>query len=189
MIKLKLKKIRKENIRIDEVPFDSDRKMMSTINKHNEDITLYTKGSFDSIISHCKYIYEDGKEELLTDEKRNILRNVEALEANKAFRVLAFAYKKISTYKLDENLENDLVFVGMTSLIDPPREDVKNAIELCKEAHIKPIMITGDSLKTALAISKDIGILETLLSCLLYLIKHSLINILWPYISPIIPIH
>ena len=155
-----VEKIRKENIRIDEVPFDSDRKMMSTINKHNEDIILYTKGSFDSIISHCKYIYEDEKEELLTDEKRNILRNVEALEANKAFRVLAFAYKKISTYKLDENLENDLVFVGMTSLIDPPREDVKKAIELCKKAHIKPIMITGDSLKTALAISKDIGILE-----------------------------
>ena len=152
---------RNENIRIDELPFDSDRKMMSTINKCEDEIRIYTKGSFDSLIIHCSYIYEDGDVVPLTEDKKKKLKEVEEEESNKAYRILAYAYKDIDNdYTLDE-LEDDLIFAGMTAMIDPPREDVKEAIELCKEAHIKPIMITGDSLSTATSIAKEIGILES----------------------------
>ena len=151
---------RNENIRIDELPFDSDRKMMSTINKCEDEIRIYTKGSFDSLIIHCSYIYEGGNVVPLTDEKKKKLKQIEETESNKAYRILAYAYKDIeSDYNLDE-LEDDLIFAGMTAMIDPPREDVKEAIEICKEAHIKPIMITGDSLSTATSIAREIGILE-----------------------------
>ncbi len=154
-------KIRNDNKRIDELPFDSDRKMMSTINKNNDTITIYTKGSFDSLINHCSYIFENNKVVKLTDKKKASLKNIEIAESNKAYRILSYAYKEIeSSYKLDENLENDLIFVGMTAMIDPPRTDVKEAIKQCKIAHIKPIMITGDSLDTAKTIAKEIGILD-----------------------------
>ena len=154
-------KIRNDNKRVDELPFDSDRKMMSTINKNNDTITIYTKGSFDSLINHCSYIFENNKVVKLTDEKKASLKNIEIAESNKAYRILSYAYKEIdSSYKLDKNLENDLIFVGMTAMIDPPRTDVKEAIKQCKMAHIKPIMITGDSLDTAKSIAKEIGILD-----------------------------
>lgn len=154
-------KIRNDNKRIGELPFDSDRKMMSTINKNGDVITIYTKGSFDSLINHCSYILENDKVVKLTDEKKDELKNIEMAESNKAYRILAYAYNEIgSSYKLDETLENDLIFVGMTAMIDPPRIDVKEAIEQCKMAHIKPVMITGDSLSTAKSIAKDIGILQ-----------------------------
>ena len=154
-------KIRNDNKRVDELPFDSDRKMMSTINKNNDTITMYTKGSFDSLINHCSYIFENDKVVKLTDEKKTYLKNIEIAESNKAYRILSYAYKEIdSSYKLDENLENELIFVGMTAMIDPPRIDVKEAIKQCKMAHIKPIMITGDSLSTAKSIAKEIGILD-----------------------------
>lgn len=155
-----INKYRNENIRIDELPFDSDRKMMSTINNNNDIITLYTKGSFDSIIDCSSYIYENNKINKLTKERKEELKNVETSLSNKAYRVLAYAYKEINAlYKLD-NIEEDLIFVGMTAMIDPPRKEVKEAIKQCKKAHIKPVMITGDSLSTAKAIAKEIGILE-----------------------------
>ncbi len=152
---------RNNNKRIDELPFDSERKMMSTINECNNQIRIYTKGSFDSLIKHCSYILENDKVVKLTKNKIKELKEVETEESLKAYRVLSYAYKDIDNdYKLDNELENDLVFVGMTAMIDPPRNDVKEAILECKEAHIKPIMITGDSLATAKAIAKDIGILK-----------------------------
>lgn len=153
--------IRNNNERIDELPFDSDRKMMSTINKNKDGIKLYTKGSFDSILNHCSYIYENNNIIKLTEEKIEKLKKIEKDESGKAYRVLAYAYKKISeSYVLDKSIENELIFVGMTSMIDPPRNDVKDSIKECKMAHIKPIMITGDSLSTATSIAKEIGILE-----------------------------
>ena len=153
--------VKSKNERIDELPFDSDRKMMSTINKCGKNITLYVKGSFDSVISKCSYIYEDNKIVKLTLSKKKKLIKMENEESNKAYRVLAFAYKDLDNkYVVNSDLENDLVFVGLVSMIDPPRVDVKESIKLCKEAHIKPIMITGDSLCTARAIAKDIGILD-----------------------------
>lgn len=156
-----IQKIRTENKRIGEIPFDSNRKMMSTINKKGNNITLYTKGSFDSIINKCSHIYENNEVTKLTKDKKEKLKEIEITESNKAYRLLAFAYKDLSEdEKLDESSENNLIFVGMTAMIDPPRPDVKDAIKSCKEAHIKPIMITGDSLSTAKSIAKEIGILE-----------------------------
>ena len=153
--------IRNNNKRIDEIPFDSNRKMMSTVNKDNDNIILYTKGSFDSVIDKCSYIFENNEVIKLTKDKKNKLKNIEKLESNKAYRVLAYAYKKLdNNYTLDFNLENDLIFIGMTSMIDPPRPDVKEAILTCKKAGIKPVMITGDSLLTAISIAREVGILE-----------------------------
>ena len=135
--------------------------MMSTINKNKDNIKLYTKGSFDSIIKHCSYIYENNKVVKLTKEKIIKLKQVEEEESEKAYRVLAYAYKEIDeSYVLDKSLENKLIFVGMTAMIDPPRFDVKKAISACKKSNIKPIMITGDSLSTATSIAKEIGILN-----------------------------
>ena len=158
---LNINNLKTNNQRIDELPFDSDRKMMSTIHKNKNDIKLYTKGSFDSVMKHCSYIYENGCIETLTEDKIIRLREIERQESNQAYRVLAYAYKQINeSYSLDESLENNLIFVGMTSMIDPPRPDVKKAINECEKAHIKPIMITGDSLSTAISIAKEIGILN-----------------------------
>ena len=153
--------LRNKYKRIDELPFDSDRKMMSTINKYDSNIKLLTKGSFDSIINCCSYILEDGKVQKLDDLKKQELKDIEIKLSNEAYRILAFAYKDLTDkYDLNNNLENNLIFVGMTCMIDPPRIDVKEAIASCKTANIKPIMITGDSLDTAIAISREIGILE-----------------------------
>ncbi len=153
--------LRSKILRIGELPFDSDRKMMSTINRYDKCIKILTKGSFDSIINCCTKIYENGNISDLGDSKKQELKNKEKELSNKAYRILAFAFKEISDeYNLDINLENNLIFVGMTLMIDPPRLDVKEAINECKLANIKPIMITGDSLDTAIAISKEIGILS-----------------------------
>lgn len=157
---INIKDLRDKYTRIDELPFDSDRKMMSTINKYDECIKILTKGSFDSIINCCTKIYENGNIDNLNENKKQELKNKEKELSNKAYRILAFAFKEInSEYNLD-NLENDLIFVGMSLMIDPPRLDVKESINECKLANIKPIMITGDSLDTAIAISKEIGILN-----------------------------
>ena len=155
-------KLRENNQRVGEIPFDSNRKMMSTINKSKLGLRLYTKGSFDSLIKNCSYILENNKVVKLDSKKNELLKIIEEEEANKAYRVLAYAYKDISNNdKIDINLESDLIFVGMTAMIDPPRDDVRDAIKCCKEAHIKPIMITGDSLATAKSIGREIGILES----------------------------
>lgn len=153
--------LRKNALRIDEIPFDSERKMMSTINKEDKKINIYTKGSLDSVIKCCKYILEDGEVKELTRSKREKILEVEKKEADSAYRVLGYAYKDLEDkYDLD-NIENDLIFVGLTSMIDPPRMDVKDAIKSCMSAHIRPIMITGDSLRTAISIAKDIGIINS----------------------------
>lgn len=154
-------KYNKDHERVDEIPFDSERKMMSTVNKFDDKLMMLTKGSFDSVIEACSKIVKNGKVIKLDDKMKEELRKLESEESNKAFRVLAYAYKELpNKYKIDKSLENDLIFAGMTSMIDPPRESVKESIELCKKAGIKPIMITGDSLMTASAIAREIGILE-----------------------------
>ena len=150
---------RENNERIGELPFDSNRKMMSTINKCADGVYLFVKGSFDSVISKCSYYYND-KEIKLTNNDKDLLLKLEQEESSKAYRVLTFAYKKLENkYIVNEKLENDLVFVCMVSMIDPPRDDVKESITLCKNAHIRPIMITGDGVTTAKAIAKNVGII------------------------------
>lgn len=158
---LDINEVRSMNKRIGELPFDSDRKMMSTINSFGDKTYLYTKGSFDSLIDRCNYYCEDGNIVEMSNKKRSELKNIEGMESKKAYRVLAYAYKELNkSFNINEELENDMIFVGMTAMIDPPRSDVKEAIEVCKNAHIKPVMITGDSLSTAISIAKEIGILE-----------------------------
>lgn len=151
-----------------EISFDSERKLMSTVNRvANEDILL-TKGSLESILARSKFYLENGKLHKLSKLKKEEFLGIENSLANDALRVIAFAYKKIdeSEYinkKNDEllTLEADLIFTGMVGMIDPPRDNVKESINMCKEAGITPIMITGDSLNTALAISKNIGLIES----------------------------
>ena len=152
----------KNNKRVAEVPFDSDRKMMSTINTVQDKIIVSTKGSLDSLLKVCTSYYENGKIYKLDDKQRQKILNFEKEMAQKSLRVLSFAYKVIKEVPAEDelpNVENDLTFVGLVGMMDPPRETVKESIKTCREAGIRPIMITGDSLSTATAIAKEIGII------------------------------
>lgn len=151
-----------------EISFDSERKLMSTINEVAKEELLFTKGSLESILERSKFYLENNRIQKLTKEKRLEFLDIEKSLAHDALRVIAFSYRKISkseyTNKQDEELlklEQNLIFTGMVGMIDPPREHVKESISLCKEAGIIPIMITGDSLNTALAISKNIGLISS----------------------------
>lgn len=154
---LNIKEFIKNNPRITEIPFDSDRKMMSTVNQVNDKNYLFSKGSLENLLEKCNYISNNGKIEPLTESKKRELRNKENEMATQALRVLGFAYKEIN---IDQIEENKLIYIGMVGMIDPPRIDIKEAVAKCKTAGIKPIMITGDSLVTACAIAKDVGIIE-----------------------------
>ena len=149
--------------RIAEVPFDSDRKLMSTVNVEEGRNVVHTKGAVDELLKICKYIQIDNNViELNEDMKNNIIFNNEEM-AKQALRVLGFAYKQIDNLPDVVNnitIENELIFVGMVGMIDPPRPEAKEAVEKCKEAGIKTVMITGDHLTTAMAIAKQIGILQ-----------------------------
>jgi len=155
--------IMRENPRVAEVPFDSNRKLMSTVNGKDGKYIVYTKGGLDEILKKCdSYLYKGSVRHNLSDYAEWIRTNNEHM-ANEALRVLAFAYKEIdhvpSKYEM-ENLESGLTFIGMVGMIDPPREEAKKAVEKCKHAGIKTVMITGDHKATAVAIAKKIGILE-----------------------------
>lgn len=155
-------KLEKEFKRIDEIPFDSDRKLMTTVNLVDEKkARVFTKGALDSILSICNKISVDGKLLDFTKEyKAKVLENSNIM-SDKALRVLAFAYKDISKENIVlDSLEKDLVFIGMVGMIDPPRLEVKDSIKLCKSAGITPIMITGDHKNTAFAIANELGIAE-----------------------------
>ena len=142
--------------RIDEIPFDSTRKMMSTLNSFGEQELILTKGGFSEVIKHCSNYLKNGKVLKLNSRViANYLRH-EKMMSKKAYKVLALAYKPVNDKK--DFKEENLVLVGIIGLIDPPKDGVKEAVEKCKQAKIKPIMITGDSLATAIAVAKDIGI-------------------------------
>ena len=150
--------------RIAEVPFDSERKLMTTIHKVADNLyRVYTKGGIDELLRICKGYEIDG--ELKTDLENYKIEINSANEemAKNALRVLGFAYKEMD-HKPNkeelENIENDLIFIGMLGMIDPPREEAKHAVEKCKTAGIKTVMITGDHKITAMAIAKQLGILE-----------------------------
>ncbi len=150
--------------RIEELPFDSNRKMMSTIHKNDENYIQYTKGAPDIILNHCNKIWKNNRIEDLTEEIRNeiILENKNM--ADKALRVLACAfnyYDEIPKEISSEVLEKNLIFLGLTGMIDPVREEAVDAIKECKSAGIKPIMITGDHKDTAVAIGLELNIIES----------------------------
>lgn len=152
-----------ENPRVEEIPFDSERKIMSTVNNTNQGLFVYTKGGVDEILSKCSKIYLDNQEMALSAENINYIKQVNEEMAKGALRVLAMAYKrvdKVPTRNEMNNLESELVYIGMVGMIDPARPEAKEAVEKCKTAGIKPVMITGDHKVTAMAIAKDIGILE-----------------------------
>ena len=149
--------------RIGEAPFDSGRKMMSTVHNISGEIIQYTKGAPDVILNKCKLAYVDGKVVDFTDELKAEAVKDNKRMADKALRVLACAYKKYDTAPSDfapEKLEEDLIFIGLTGMIDPVRPEVKAAIEECRSAGITPIMITGDHKDTAVAIALELGIIE-----------------------------
>lgn len=149
--------------RIKEIPFDSDRKLMTTVNKINDKYLVSTKGGVDELLARCnKYLYNGEIKEDLENYKKVIAENNENM-AKDALRVLAMAYKEIDHEPTDEEMENmeqGLIYVGMVGMIDPPRLEVKDAVDKCKNAGIKTVMITGDHKITAIAIAKSLGILE-----------------------------
>ena len=148
--------------RVMEAPFDSKRKMMSTIHKNEDGIIQFTKGAPDEVLKRCTHILKNGEVLKITDEDiENIVKENKNM-ADKALRVLCGAYKNWDELPKDadlEILENDLIFIGLTGMIDPVRPEVKDAIEECADAGIRPIMITGDHIDTAIAIAKELGIL------------------------------
>ena len=149
--------------RVGEVPFDSDRKLMTTINEYNGKYIVYTKGAVDELMKRCINYTLDGNIKDDLQEYRKIVSENNMIMANNALRVLGFAYKELDVMPTDQEIkeiEKDLTFIGMVGMIDPPREEAKEAVKKCKTAGIKPIMITGDHKLTATAIAKQLGILE-----------------------------
>ena len=158
---LDYKSIREECLRIAEIPFDSDRKLMTTVNSIDGQNIMFTKGAPDVILSRCKYAIKCDEILEMSDEILDEYKKVNENFSNRALRVLAFAYKKVSAEfepTLDD--ENDLILIGLMAMIDPPREEVFKAVDEAKSSGIKTIMITGDHKTTAAAIAREIGIME-----------------------------
>lgn len=149
--------------RVGEAPFDSNRKMMSTIHKTADGILQFTKGAPDEILKHCTKIFKNGEVSPLTDADKDAVLKKNKEFADRALRVLACGYKQLSCVPEDQspdNIENELVFCGLVGMIDPVRPEVKAAIEECRGAGIRPIMITGDHKDTAVAIALELGIIK-----------------------------
>lgn len=143
-----------ETERLSEIPFDSSRKMMSI----NSRFHLYTKGAVDELLKRCTQILIHDQKRPITEEDKELILLKNEEYAKKGLRVLGFAYKNMVPKELDYEDENDLCFVGMVAQMDPPREESKDAVEKCRIAGIKPIMITGDHAITAQSIAQQIGI-------------------------------
>ncbi len=165
--------------RINDIPFDSERKMMTTIHKIKQDTVnkeldinkenlnnnflCITKGAPEVVIKNCTKYYLNGQVSKITDEIIKKIEKINSLLAEKALRVIAVAYSTIQELPnsiSNENIEKDLIFVGLIGMIDPPRDEVKEAVRNCKKAGIKTVMITGDHILTAKAIAKELGIME-----------------------------
>lgn len=154
-----LKALSNEHQRVAEIPFSSDRKMMTTVNKFGKYYLVCSKGAPEVILGKCSKVRRDAKEAALTDvAKKKILSLVEEFASN-GLRVLAVAYKQITAVEHSEkSLENNLTFVGLLAMMDPPRPEVKNAIRTCNDAGINVVMVTGDHKNTAVAIAKELGL-------------------------------
>ncbi len=156
------KELETKHPRVDELPFDSVRKMMSTKHKFDNENIIFTKGALDSILANTAYILENGKERKVTKEDIDHIYEVNTEFSSKALRVLALSYSKKD--KIDES---ELVFVGLVAMIDPARPEAKPAVEKFKTAGITTIMITGDHKDTAFAIAKELGIAESIDQCVM----------------------
>lgn len=150
--------------RKDEIPFDSDRKLMTTLNDKDGQILSFTKGAPDVLLEKCTHILINGKIEPMQDQHHKGISEANASMAGRALRVLAMAYRPLDSIPdavSPETLETDLTFVGLVGMIDPPREEVKDAVRVCREAGIRPVMITGDHRDTAAAIARELGIIQS----------------------------
>ena len=149
--------------RVDEAPFDSIRKMMSTLHYVEGSYIQFTKGAPDEILKRCTHCFENGQVVELSEKKREEIIASNKAMANKALRVLAAAERNWNEKPIDnspEFLEKNMIFIGLTGMIDPVRPEVKQAINECKSAGIRPVMITGDHKDTAFAIAKELGIIS-----------------------------
>ena len=153
-----------ENLpRVEELPFDSDRKLMTTVNKDTGKYLVYTKGGIDELLSRCNSYILNGEVKYDLENYKNTIAVENENMAKLALRVLGFAYKELDHMPSKEemkSIEKDLIFIGMVGMIDPPREEAKKAVEKCKTAGIKVVMITGDHKITATAIARELGILK-----------------------------
>ena len=154
--------LREKYNRLNEIPFDSDRKLMSTVNNIHGNVYMFTKGAPDVVFSRCKYVMVNGDSVDINDDILNAYRNINEEFSNKALRVLAFAIKDVEDDNFIPSLEDedDMTLIGLMAMIDPPREEVYEAVREAKNAGIKTVMITGDHKTTAAAIAKDIGIMD-----------------------------
>lgn len=151
-----------EMARIAEVPFDSERKLMSTINNIDGKTIVNTKGALEAILDVCEFALIENKKVALTDKIKEQIIKINKEMSSKAIRVLAFAMKELKVVPLNINnksIETDLTYIGLVGMIDPPRPEVKDSVAQCYKAGMVPIMITGDNKETAIAIATEIGIL------------------------------
>lgn len=154
--------LEKENPLLSEIPFDSDRKRMSMVRQTDKGSMLFIKGATDVILAHTESILLNGKIELLTPELKKNIFDANVSLASQAFRVLAVGYRSMpQDAKIDHSLEDKLIFVGLIAMMDPPRPEVKESIEICKNAGITTVMITGDHKETAIAVAKELNLLKS----------------------------
>jgi len=149
-----------EYVRVDEIPFSSERKKMTTVHKKDKELLVFTKGAPEVILERCSFVLENGKVRRLSNGDKEVIASRNRDLAKDALRVLAFAHKVLNEEeeKKKENIENDLIFLGLQGMIDAPRRGVRRAVETCRRAGIRVVMITGDNKMTAQAIAKEIGI-------------------------------
>jgi P-type Ca2+ transporter type 2C len=153
--------LEEQHPRINEVPFESDRKLMSTVNKYENEYYVMTKGATDNLLKICKNVYLNGEIVPLTQKIIDDIMKKANVMSDDALRVLGAAFKKINSANISiDQIETDLTFIGLVGMIDPPRLEVKDSIALCKKSGIKTIMITGDHKNTAFAIAKELGIAD-----------------------------
>jgi Ca2+-transporting ATPase len=147
--------------RIDEQPFSSESKRMTTVHQTVEGEVTYSKGAPEMILNSCRYILDGEQERELTDDDKQSISSAAQLMAGNALRILAMAYRGLSGgVGQSKVIEEDMVFVGLVGMIDPPRNEVKDAIRLCGQAGVKTVMITGDHKMTAIAIARELGLLK-----------------------------
>lgn len=159
-IGLNKEQLNEEYKRVQEIPFDSNRKLMSTFNEKDGKITIYTKGAPDEILKRCTNIYKDGEVSEFTEADRKKILDANSGFAKNALRVLGVAFKTVENLDDFDKQENSLTYLGLMCMIDPPREEVKPAVNQCKKAGIRVKMITGDHKITASAIAIDLGIMS-----------------------------
>jgi sodium/potassium-transporting ATPase subunit alpha len=146
--------------RIAEIPFDSERKRMTTVNVIHGETLVLTKGALETVLPLCSGIFINNEMKILSNEDKESITKAYHSMMDEGLRVIAFAFKKLEVWGDDLNPENDLIFVGLMGLEDPPRPEVPEAIKKCREAGIKVVMITGDASRTAVAIAKQIGLVK-----------------------------